>query len=455
MDDFTGYFDRVCVVNLDRRPDRRQEFFDGVPGDWPFKPPERIKALDGKKSFVPNFWKNGQGAWGCYRTHVRIIEDALNDGLDRVLLLEDDAVFRPDFTERAIRFLNALPDKWDMIYFGGQHLREAQGGPRRLNDNVYEPFNVNRTHAFAVSLQPSEEFGRTLYKWLHQFDDWRPQHHIDHHLGRLIQKRQHRVYCPDRWMVGQREGKSNINGRQFNNDRFWRGADKSSGAVTSSKEPFFAILGLHSSGSSALAGICYHLGLHLGNNLIGYYGNNPDTSCGFEAQGIMRICEDIAKVTDIVRQLPPRRIEEKLRWFCEQKKREAAKKGTRAGLKYPQLCVCGPELEIVLGDRLRIIIADRPIEESIASIERRFRRNPDVIPKLAAHQQWLWQEREQFVETLPAEHILRIDYGGMLENPRLTSETVSDFLGFERNEHHLETATSYVDPSRRHIKSTA
>ena len=165
---------------------------------------------------------------------------SLNSGARRILLFEDDAIFCDGFAEKVREFLDHVPDRWDMLYLGGQHLRERQGQPRRLNEFVYEPFNVNRTHAFAVEL--SGGFGEALYKHLHNWDDWRPSHHIDHHLGRLHETRAYKVYCPGEWLVGQRQGRSNINGREFTNDRFWQPA------VHPDALPFVAILGLHSSG---------------------------------------------------------------------------------------------------------------------------------------------------------------------------------------------------------------
>lgn len=443
--DYYNYFDKVYVINLDRRPDRWQKFMQDLPADWPFKEPERIQAIDGKKVHAPGFWKPGSGAWGCYRTHVRLIEDGLNNGSDRILLLEDDAVFAEDFVEKVKTYIDHLPQEWDIIYLGGQHLREKKVKPRRFNEYVYEPFNVNRTHAFAVSLS---RFGRELYKYLHDWQHWKPNHHIDHHLGRLHETRKYRVYVPSEWLVGQREGKSNISGRDFGHTRFWRPAHKS-GAANDNQGPFYAVLGLHSSGSSALAGVLYHLGVHMGNNLIGFYGRDPNKSCGFEAEGLAKIGEQVAKLRDTETRIPSRQIEEKLRWFINQKRREARKKGTVAGGKYPQLCVCGDELRYVLGDSLRVVVADRSLEESIASIQRR--TNSPGDERLAAHQKWLHAEREKLVATLPANHVLRVEYADLLDDTETVVKRVAAFLGFDPKPERIEKAISYVDPSRRHV----
>ena len=58
-------------------------------------------------------------------------------------------------------------------------------------------------------------------------------------------------------------------------------------------DPFALVLGLHSSGSSAMAGVVHHLGVHLGTNMGGFYGNDPEKSCGFEELELVRLCEEI------------------------------------------------------------------------------------------------------------------------------------------------------------------
>lgn len=446
-DNLEDYFDAVYVINLDRRPDRLEQFLAGLPDDWPFKVPERVRAIDGKKVGSPDFFSAGNGAWGCLRTHTRLVENALNNDYRRILIFEDDATFRDGFTEKVKTFLANMPGngEWDMLYLGGQHLREKAGKPHRVNEHVYQPFNVNRTHAMAISLG---DFGRKLYKWINGFNDWRGNHHIDHHLGRLHEQRKHRIFCPSEWLVGQAAGQSNINGREFSNDRFWTPATRSAKTHVSN-DLFFAILGLHSSGSSALAGVCYHLGMHLGNKLVGFYGDDPDKSCGFEAVGLRNICEDVAKLRDTEKRIPSRKIEERLRNFINQKRGEGRKNNKVVGGKYPQLCACGDELQQVLGDRLRVIAADRPLEESIASIQRRCNAPGDE--KLAAHQTWLYEEKERLISGLPEEWVLRVSYEDLLTDAPAVIARIAEFTGIRPTPEMVEKAKSYVDPEKRHV----
>ncbi len=255
MDTF-DVFDRVCCINLDRRPDRWERFVEGLPADWPFRPVERVSAVDGERVPPPGWWRPGSGAWGCYRTHLRLIEDALNQGVNSLLVFEDDALFGKDFASKVRRFLARVPADWGMLYLGGQHLKSKEVPPRAVNEEVCEPYNVNRTHAFALRGPAMKAVYRHLCS-----NAWRAGHHIDHHLGQFLERHDPRypVYCPRNWLVGQAGGDSNITPQTFP-DRFWDGLGK----IDVNRLPFTAIVGLHSSGSSALAGLAWGLGLYLG-----------------------------------------------------------------------------------------------------------------------------------------------------------------------------------------------
>ena len=115
---------RALCINLDRRPERWEAF----KRNCPIRGVHRFPAIDGRAVRPPAWWRQGGGAWGCMLSHIRILEQALADGLDRcggrggvLLVLEDDALFPPDFAERAARFIRALPADWEQAYLGGQH----------------------------------------------------------------------------------------------------------------------------------------------------------------------------------------------------------------------------------------------------------------------------------------------------------------------------------------------
>ena len=441
---YRSMFDAAFCVNLDRRSDRWDKFLGQVPHDWPFPSIERFSAVDGKRVSPPEWWKQGGGAWGCYRSHLALIEQALNKGQESILLFEDDAVFCDGFSQKATEFLDAVPDDWGMIYFGGQHLFVNQNPPLRVNDLVFRPYNLNRTHAFALR-------GPTMRKVYQHLctQDWKTGNHIDHHLGRFHQRRQDPIYCPREWLVGQADGQSNISGR-VTPERFWVDSEVID-KVDPNNEPFVAVLGLHSSGSSCLAGVLYHLGLHLGNQLTGFYGNNPERNeCGFEAVGLRNLCDTIAPFPSTAPRLKRGEIWRRLRTFINEKRREAANRGTIAAGKYPQLCQMGKPLISICGPNLRVIVSDRPVEHSIESMRRRFR---DInVREIRAHQEWLEAGKQWTLQQLPPSQKLVVAYEELLADSAREAGRIADFLGISPAESQLSAVRSWVDRGKQHIK---
>jgi hypothetical protein len=438
----TFFFERIYVINLMRRPDRSEQFFQGLPPDWPFRKIEHTFAVDGVRVQPPPQWKQGGPAWGCYRSHLRIIEDCLNYDIKSVLIFEDDAIFPKEFTKDVTTFLSEVPEDWEMLYLGGQHLYENKHPPKQISPNVFQPYNVNRTHAYALNGRMLE----IVYKHLLR-RDWMDGHHIDHHYGRLLQRRENKIYCPPQWLVGQREGKSDIacNTKQT---QFWKGAETLN--VNTEDLPFVVVLGLHSSGSSCIAGILHHLGVHMGNTFSGFYGNDPTQigSCGFEAVHLVSICNRAIPFPHTERSWTRIRIQHELGNWIKSKQREALHKGTIAGCKYPTLCQMQDALVSILGDNLKLIDCSRPLEKSITSLQRRpDRKHP--LEALEAHQRWLWKGKQELLLQYP--NHLKVDYDGLLQSPEVYLKKIIDYLGINPSSEQYQTALSHIQPSKCHV----
>jgi len=70
-------------------------------------------------------WKKGPSTWGCLCSHRLVLEQAIDDGVDSLLILEDDVCFDEYFREGVEAFLSQVPEDWDGLMFGGQHVIEA------------------------------------------------------------------------------------------------------------------------------------------------------------------------------------------------------------------------------------------------------------------------------------------------------------------------------------------
>tara|TARA_R110000803_G_scaffold3285_4_gene11197 strand:- start:3696 stop:5162 length:1467 start_codon:yes stop_codon:yes gene_type:complete len=452
---FQYIFERIYCLNLARRGDRLRRIKQNINSiNWPFIDVNYVTALDGKKIGSPDWFKAGGGAWGCFRGHLRLIEDCLNEGVESVLLLEDDAVFSDTFAEDVTAFLEQVPKDWGMLYLGGQHLYTSNHPPKVVEDTdglVYQPYNINRTHAFALN----RSMMKKVYHHLCQIT-WRSGDHIDHHLGRLHQRREDPIYCPSKWLVAQAEGVSNISGKD-REEQMWPAAENMIPLEDASKVPFVAVVGLHSSGSSCMAGVLHHLGVHMGDEFCGYYGADPTKNCGFEAVSLAKLCEESIKFPATTTHLKKGQIWSKLKQWMYTARKNAIRKDTIAGGKYPFFCQMGNQLINLAGDDLRVIHIDRPIEQSVKSL---IKRCPDKDKtQIQAHQEWLHSGKQTFFNRMEDEHpghILHVNYGDLLARPTTEVKKIIKFLDLPVKQGHSEykAAISYINPKLQHIKES-
>jgi hypothetical protein len=194
-------FRHVFIINLDRRFDRWQHCQRWFLSDsWPLNRPVRYSAYDGNEYQPPSWYKAGGGAWGCRLSHLSLLAHAVDFDLFPLLVLEDDAEPVDDLAERLQSFMSIVPCSWELLWLGGQHL----ASPRRLVDGVVIPRKPHRTHAYAVRDRQS---AKRLYR---VFSDCNG--HIDHCGGAGIPG-YFEIYCPDPFLFAQREGLSDIDGK--------------------------------------------------------------------------------------------------------------------------------------------------------------------------------------------------------------------------------------------------
>lgn len=198
-----NFFSRVVIINLKRRADRRERLsahLDEI--GWPFVEPVWFEAIDASLVPTPPGWSAGGGAWGCMQSHRQVLEWAIMDGVESLLVLEDDVFFAPQFVERVRAFLAGVPDDWEQVMLGGQYVnRDGALSRKEVAPGVELVSGCERTHAYAVRGQ----FMRELYaKWC------AASGHCDHVMGPFQKGR--RVYAPLEFLAGQAEGRSDISG---------------------------------------------------------------------------------------------------------------------------------------------------------------------------------------------------------------------------------------------------
>jgi len=206
------FFDQVWVINLKRREDRLEQFLSEInKSQWPFRRPQVFNAIEGDKVGVPKFWQTGGGSYGCLRSHLVLLERAIQDDIGSVLVLEDDAVFMNTFGKDVADFLAKVPDDWQCLMLGGQHVNSK---PFSVVPGIIRAGaggGIQRTHCYALR---GHEIMQALYQtWANAAV------HCDWVMGPCTAK--FNTYAPDPFLVGQAEGDSDISGQQ-NPSKFWR-----------------------------------------------------------------------------------------------------------------------------------------------------------------------------------------------------------------------------------------
>ncbi len=100
------FFDKVVVINLDRRTDRMEKLVPQLK-ELGIKY-ERFSAVDAKQLNIDPIVAG-------LKSHLQVIK---NNSGKKVLVLEDDAYFVEGFNEKFDKVMQTLPEDWDIFYLG-------------------------------------------------------------------------------------------------------------------------------------------------------------------------------------------------------------------------------------------------------------------------------------------------------------------------------------------------
>lgn len=138
--DINAVFPHRAFISLLRREDRRASLQArmadaGIGAEW-FRAID-AHALRSKRGF------RGVGQRANSLSFRLLLRAARRQRSAALLVIEDDAVFHPQFRERVTAL--ELPDDWQIFYFGCLHLAP----PKRVNPGVVRVARALDTHAVA------------------------------------------------------------------------------------------------------------------------------------------------------------------------------------------------------------------------------------------------------------------------------------------------------------------
>jgi GR25 family glycosyltransferase involved in LPS biosynthesis len=148
------YFDKVVVINLDRRQDR-MERLDPQLKELGIEY-ERYSAVDSKAIGVAPMIAGTM-------SHVEVLK---NHRDQKILILEDDAYFVEDFNEKFEAVMQTLPSDSDIFYLGAL-LPKHTGKVTPVNANWSRQVMTTASHAYCINPARVNYFIENLdgYEW--------------------------------------------------------------------------------------------------------------------------------------------------------------------------------------------------------------------------------------------------------------------------------------------------
>jgi GR25 family glycosyltransferase involved in LPS biosynthesis len=143
--DLNEVFPHKVCINLDRDRDS-WERLQAALTRHDIHGVRRFSAVDGRRIELPATWRHSAGAYGCLLSHLQVVRDARKRGLPSLLILEDDVVFDPSFSEKFPVFVRGLPADWDMVFLGALH----RDDPVQIAENVVRIRQAYCTYAYVL-----------------------------------------------------------------------------------------------------------------------------------------------------------------------------------------------------------------------------------------------------------------------------------------------------------------
>jgi hypothetical protein len=212
-------FTKKRVISLDGSEDRLEAFNDAVLNEygWTIKRWPGVRFSHGVE--MPGWFTMPPNFMGAMAAHMSLWQWALDHNYKSLLVFEDDAKPRPGSDQDLKDFLAAVPDDWDMIYFGGMvvgGMKVPEGQRYRVNDKVGRCTGITATHAYAITNSAMRALMPHATGW--------PMNTFDLKIARAQPLLNLNVYRPFEWFFGQSAGVSTITGLDCP-EEFWEAGD--------------------------------------------------------------------------------------------------------------------------------------------------------------------------------------------------------------------------------------
>lgn len=206
------------VITLAKRPERAVAFAERFVKSTG-KSTRFSLGFDGQKLPIPSGWQTSNGAFGALLAHVatwaRTLSDDTFDDDAPLTFFEDDAVFCERFVEKLDAVAALVPNDWELLYLGGEHLT-GRPAPTVIASSVVgagsvvqivRAVNVNRLHAYAVKARAFKKIFPRLLAYLSNAPKRSgpsgDETCFDYEFGRMTEEGAVVTYAANPFLVGQ------------------------------------------------------------------------------------------------------------------------------------------------------------------------------------------------------------------------------------------------------------
>ena len=160
-------FEEVVCINLANRPDKREHMrnkFDklGIGIEW-FTAvqygfaEEVVKSLNPTVNDFPRFNTKHPNEFGASMSHYTVIKTALETGVEKLFVFEDDVMFRKDFNTQFEKYYNTLPQNWDMFLLYS-FMYKLQPQNVRVNSRWIKSYDAWSLMSYGINRKAMEQY---------------------------------------------------------------------------------------------------------------------------------------------------------------------------------------------------------------------------------------------------------------------------------------------------------
>lgn len=151
---------RVLVQRQFKRAGIEFEFFDAVDRN------DLILPELSDKDNVPRTFKQGTGIMACMLSHLKLMKRARKQGLDAIVVFEDDIVVSDDFNDRMMYMERLEGFDFDILSLGGHFpgVTTMAGAAHGTDWNhIYQIISLNGTYGYIITAKAMDFCIRNLH----------------------------------------------------------------------------------------------------------------------------------------------------------------------------------------------------------------------------------------------------------------------------------------------------